>query len=97
MITLYIMKNFIIFNKERRSENTNFLAKIYDNKGSYLSTIAFCESEIRYRKINIMYSWGWEVDNGLKTVFGVTSAWMFDFWHGFDFIKEVYTDRNRFY
>ncbi|MFC6205449.1 hypothetical protein [Psychrobacter urativorans] len=44
-----------------------------------------------------MYSWGWEVDNGLKTVFGVTSAWMFDFWHGFDFIKEVYTDRNRFY
>lgn len=88
---------FIIFNIERRSENTDFLAKIYDKKGNYLLTIPFPEFEIRYRKIHIIYSWGWEVETGLKIVFGVTSAWMHDFWQEFDFIKEVYTNRNRFY
>ncbi|KAA0928637.1 hypothetical protein FQ082_02845 [Psychrobacter sp. ANT_H56B] len=88
---------FIIFNKERRSENAKFLAKLYDKKGKYLLTIPFPEEVINYQKINLMYSWGWEVENGVKVVFGGANVFMHDFWREFDFIKGVYTNRDRFY
>ena len=86
------IKYYVVFNKEMRSENTSFVAKVFDKKGRLLFTIPFPHVEIYRKKISLMFAWCWEVDSGLRIVFNTSEGIMRDFWHEFNFEKCAYTN-----
>ncbi len=91
------LKYYVVFNKEMRSENTSFVAKVYDKKGDLLFTIPFPHVEIYRKKISLMFAWCWEVDGGLRIVFNTSERIMRDFWHEFNFEKRAYTNSGMAY
>lgn len=88
---------FLIFNKERFSRNTDFVAKVYDKAGTYVLTIPFPEVEMHYQKLKLIFSWCWEVERGVRIVFNADDRIMWDFWYEFDLINRKYTNCNRAY
>lgn len=88
---------FIVFNKERHSDNTIFLAKVYNNEGVNTLTIPFPHVEINHKEINVVYKWNWEVEKGVRLVFNTTGIIIDDFWHEFDLTKRIYTVQGKAY
>ncbi|MBU5615817.1 hypothetical protein KPY62_01605 [Psychrobacter sp. TAE2020] len=88
---------FFIFNKERYSDDTDFLAKVYNKEGSYVLTVPFPYVEIYHKEINVGYRWSWEVENGLRIVFNTNEMIIDDFWYEFDLVQRKYTSHGKAY
>lgn len=88
---VFLDQKLVVVIHKKNSNESNFLSKIYDFKGSLKFELPFPDLGPNSKGVFCRYSWSSEILNGLKIVFVTNNINYRDFWCDFDLDKEDYT------